>query len=223
MKNKIAAIVFAIALFFLILTLSIGLPIYIRPFFYAHIAPLDLEAESGFTRDEIIEAYNDVLDYLTLPGKPFCSGVMRYSEDGAAHFADCKGLFNLNAAVLIGSALTVTVILILYRKKVITSLRLGGVFAGFYGAVAAIAVPSVLGYYAYRNFLDLFTEFHKLLFPDKYNWYFDPETDEIINVLPPQFFMNCAILIGIGIVTLSASVILFSLIRLAKEKRKHAQ
>ena len=77
MKNKIAAIVFAIALFFLILTLSIGLPIYIRPFFYAHIAPLDLEAESGFTRAEIIEAYNDVLDYLTLPGKPFCSGVMR--------------------------------------------------------------------------------------------------------------------------------------------------
>lgn len=221
MKNKIAAIVFAIALFFLILSLSIGLPIYIRPFFYAHIAPLDLEAESGFTRAEIIEAYNDVLDYLTLPGKPFCSGVMLYSEDGAAHFADCKVLFDLNAAVLIGSAIAVTVILLLYRQKKITSLRLGGLFAGFYGAVAAIAVPSALGYYAYRNFLDLFTKLHKLLFPGKYNWYFDPATDEIINVLPPQFFMNCAILIGVSIAMLSLAVIVLSLI--LKFKRKNAQ
>lgn len=222
MRNKIASVALFFALFFLILTFSIGLPIYVRPFYYAHIDPLDLVGESGFSRDEIIEAYDDVLDYLTLPNQTFKAGSMLYSEDGASHFADCKILFDLNATILILSSVTLISILILYRKKVVTDLRIGPFFAGFYSAVAAIAIPLVIGYYASRNFLKVFTKFHKLLFPGKYNWYFDPVTDEIINVLPPQFFMNCAILIGIGVVAISVSIIVLSLVHFAKEKRKNA-
>ena len=56
MKSKTLSILFSIALFFFILTFSIGLPIYVRPFYYAHIEPMNLEAKSGFTREEIIEA-----------------------------------------------------------------------------------------------------------------------------------------------------------------------
>lgn len=222
MKNKIAAIVLACSVFFLILTLSIGLPIYFRPFFYAHIGPLDLVAESGFSRAEIIEAYNEVLDYLTIPGKPFGTGAMCYSEAGASHFADCRVLFNLNTAVLLLSALTAVIIMLFRRKNKITDLHIGPFFAGFYGAIAAIVVPLVVGYWASRNFSKVFTAFHKILFRGKYNWYFDPATDEIINVLPQQFFMNCAILIGVGIVAFSLSVIVLSLIRFAQDKRKNA-
>lgn len=222
MKNKIASIILSFSVFFLIVTFSIGLPIYFRPFFYAHIEPLDLVAESGFSRSEIIEAYNEVLDYLTIPGKPFGTGAMCYSEEGASHFADCKILFNLNAIILLLSVTVTAVISILYRKSKITDLRIGPFFAGFYGAVAAIVIPLVIGYWAFQNFSKVFTVFHKILFRGKDNWYFNPATDEIINILPQKFFMNCAISIGVGIVVFSLSIIILSLVRFVKDKRKNA-
>ena len=102
-KQTWLSLLFAVALFCFIVTVSIGLPIYFRPFYYAHITPMHLPELSGFTKAEIKAAYNEVLDYLTLPGKPFGTGVMAHSAEGAAHFADCKVLFDLNAGVLLGS------------------------------------------------------------------------------------------------------------------------
>ena len=49
-----------------------------------------------------------------------------------------------------------------------------------------------------------FTIFHRIFFPGKENFYFDPYTDGIILILPLEFFARCAILIG--------SVILLSLL-----------
>ena len=46
-----------------LLTGSIAAPIIIRPFYYAQIEPLELEQSSGLSREEIIEAYDEVLDY----------------------------------------------------------------------------------------------------------------------------------------------------------------
>ena len=97
--NTGLSLLFAAALFLFILSFSISLPIYFRPFYYAHIGALNLAETSGFTAAEIKEAYNAVLDYLTLPGREFSAGVLAFSPDGAAHFADCKVLFNLNAGV----------------------------------------------------------------------------------------------------------------------------
>lgn len=61
--NKLPAIVMSIAVALAILTGSIAVPIIIRPFYYAQIDPLGLEQSSGLSREEIIEAYDEVLDY----------------------------------------------------------------------------------------------------------------------------------------------------------------
>jgi uncharacterized membrane protein len=127
MLRRVIPAVFAVALVLLVLTVSIGLPIYCRPFYYAHIDALDLE-RSGFTENQIRTAYDQVLDYLTLPGKPFGTGELAYSAEGEAHFADCKVLFDLNAGVLIGSALCVGAILLLRRLGKAPSLRRAAFF-----------------------------------------------------------------------------------------------
>ena len=69
MKTKLLSVLCAVCVVFFLLTAAIGLPIYIRPFYYAHIEAFDLARVSGYSEEEIREAYDEVLDYLTLPGK----------------------------------------------------------------------------------------------------------------------------------------------------------
>lgn len=218
MKGKVASVLFCCALFFFILTFSIGLPIYCRPCYYAHIDAMELQ-ESGFSKQEIIDAYNEVLDYLTVPWCKFGTGVMDSSEDGAAHFADCKALFMLNAAVLLFSLVTLIVLWILNRHKKICFSRLGKRSPSFWAALAAIVLPLILGGLAALNFDQAFEIFHSLFFPGKNNFRFNPYTDEIIKVLPQDFFMNCAILIGCSVLVISSALLIYEIVTSHKRKR----
>ncbi len=205
-KKVVISAILAVSLFLFILSFSISLPIYVRPFYYAHIDAMDLPSQSGFTESEIKQAYDDVLDYLTLPDKEFKTGVMKHSAEGAAHFADCKVLFDLNAEILLMSSLCLLVLFVLRKKQSITTYH----SVPFYTSLTAIILPLVIGGLAALNFDRAFVIFHKIFFPGKDNWLFDPVTDEIIQVLPQQFFLNCGILIAVSIVTLSVTTIIIS-------------
>lgn len=204
-----AAVLCAVALFFFLLTCAIGLPIYLRPFYYAHIEGMNLPEVSGFSAGEIRAAYDEVLDYLTLPGREFSAGAMAFSAEGAAHFADCKRLFDLNAGVLLGSGGILLVLWLLRRTGRLAPLRLRGHTPGCFAAVAAIVLPVILGVAVAVDFDRAFVVFHKIFFPGKDNWLFDPCTDQIIQVLPEEFFLHCAILIGAGIVIFAAGLLVF--------------
>lgn len=201
--RRVIPAVFAVALVLLVLTVSVGLPIYCRPFYYAHIDALDLE-RSGFTEAQIRTAYDQMLDYLTLPGKSFGTGELAYSPEGAAHFADCKVLFDLNAGVLLASAFCVAAILVLRRMGKAPSLRRAAFFAG----AGAVTLPLAVGGLAALDFERAFVIFHHIFFPGKDNWMFNYRTDEIILVLPQEFFRNCAILIGAGILIFSVALMI---------------
>ena len=215
--NTALSLLFFIALFFFIITFSIALPIYCRPFYYAHIEPLGLSENSGFSVNEIKTSYNEVLDYLTLPNKDFSLSVMKYSYEGKAHFADCKVLFSLNAWVLLICAFCLIILLILKKAGKIPYFRLGKRSSAFYSALCALILPVIIGGISAINFSKAFTVFHTIFFKGKTNWIFEPATDEIINVLPQEFFMNCAILTGVSIFTFSLILILTEKKRTKKE------
>lgn len=218
--KRILCLVFALAVFVFIITASIGLPIYIRPFYYAHIEAMDLPGYSGFSQAQIRQAYDQVLDYLTIPGKDFGTGELAYSPEGKAHFEDCKALFDLNAVALLISSICLVVLLVLRRKC--GPYRLGKRSAAFYGSLAAIVIPVVVGGLAATNFDRAFVIFHSLFFPGKDNWIFDYRTDQIILVLPQDFFMHCAILIGAGILGMSLAVLIGEWIVALRHKHKEA-
>ena len=205
--KRFMSIVCMLCVFLFLLTVSIGLPIYIRPFYYAHIDAFELEALSGYSEAQIREAYDEVLDYLTLPRREFGTGELPHSPEGKAHFEDCKVLFDLNASILIGSA-AVLILLFLLQKKC-GPYRLGKHSAPFWAAVLSLTAPMAIGALAALDFDRAFVIFHSIFFPGKTNWVFDWYRDPIIRVLPQDFFRNCAILIGVGLVTMAVGILVW--------------
>lgn len=219
MKNKVLSTIFGIAVFFLLITAAIALPIYLRFFYYIHINALKLPEETGKSYAEIKAAFDEVMNYLTLPNAKFGTGVFPYTEEGASHFADCKKLFTLNSSVLIVSAIVTIILIVLDKSKKITILRPAGLSPAFYSAVFAVILPLVIGLLAAIDFDKAFVIFHKIFFPGKTNWEFSPDGNAIITVLPQEFFRNCAILIGTGLIIFSASIIIYQL----KKRKRLAQ
>lgn len=215
--NGILSVILIFAIIIFTITFSIGLPIYVRPFYYAHIEALDMPYYTGVSAEEIREAYDEVLDYLTLPGGEFGSGVLNYSESGASHFADCKKLFNLNFSAMLFSGAVIIAVTLLTKKGLITLSKFGGFNLCFFAGVGTLALFLTVGALAAIDFEVAFEVFHKLFFPGKDNWLFDPKVDEIINVMPFEFFRNCAILIFSSIIIISVTLIV---VGVQKRKRK---
>lgn len=218
MKNKILTALFGIALAILILTASIGLPIYVRPFYYIQIGALNLVERTGYSYEVIKEAYDEVLDFCTIPWCEFGTGELLWSEEGASHFADCKGLFLLNGAALLISLAVVITLFVLHKKGIIELGRPLGFDVSFFSGLGLLSVFTILVLLVSLDFNSAFVIFHSLFFPGKDNWLFNPFTDQIINVMPTEFFMNCAILIASSIIICSLLLVAFGIVR--KQKRK---
>lgn len=200
-KDFAICLCFSFLVFLFIISFSIALPIYLRPIYYIYANSANLAEKNGLEYREVKEAYDAVLDYLTLPEKEFSTGVLKYSEDGKSHFEDCKKLFSLNTSILIISAAAITVILLFSRKKkIICRLLYRSIL---YSGTATAIFPLLIGAVCAVSFDYAFTVFHKLFFPGKSNWIFNPQTDEIIRLLPQEFFALCAVIIGTSILVLS--------------------
>ena len=83
----------------------------------------------------------------------------------------------------------------------------------FFSSISIFIISFILVCVVAIDFDSAFIVFHHIFFPGKYNWQFNPNEMEIINVLPQQFFMNCAILIVVSIVLISGDCILFGVLK----------
>ena len=191
---------------------AVAAPILCRPFYYAHIGPMELEARTGLTRDEIKTAFNEMLDYC-LGADQFSTGVLRWSESGKAHFTDVRGLFLLDLRGLAVSAGLLAAVLLFARKTGRAPARPLGRGPAFWAGAGLGGVFLLTGALAALDFDRAFVVFHALFFPGKDNWLFDPAEDQIINILPQEFFRNCAILILALLVLGCAALILWDLRR----------
>lgn len=213
------SIIFGIAVFLFIITFSIGLPIYCRFFYYLQIEPLKIPDITGYDYSEIKFAYDQVLDFLTLPNREFGTGVFKFSQSGASHFADCKVLFNLNLTVLIISTIIIVAFLILQKLKIISLKKPFGFSPALISAFSIFILGAIIGILVAIDFDTAFTVFHHLFFPGKDNWTFDPYEDEIILAMPQEFFLNCALLIGLSIILISLGIIIYQIIKKKKLNR----
>ncbi|MCD8372658.1 MAG: TIGR01906 family membrane protein [Clostridia bacterium] len=232
--NSIVTALFVILLFLFLISLAISLPILNRWFYYIQIKTLDLES-TGFTYDEIKEAFDLIMDYLTQPWNTdfwqsqlangetqLYIGVFKCSADGASHFDDCKTLFLLDIYVMIISGVLLAAICVLWKLKIVKVNSLKGHSAAFYTAIAAIVAPvALVAVIASVGFDEAFNVFHTIFFPGKDNWIFNSRYDQIILVLPEEFFMNCAIFIAVGLVAFSAIIIIIDCV-ICRNKRKKA-
>lgn len=211
--NIALTVVFVIALVLFMITFSIGVPIYCRFFYYLQINTLNLPQKTGWSYEVIKTAYDDILNFCTLPGFACKTGELKLSAAGAAHFADCKVLFSLNGWGIIVSGVIALALTLLNAFKVIKLCRPMGRGAWFLAAIIAVALPVIILLLVFIVGFDAaFEAFHAIFFPGKTNWLFSPTEDQIINVMPQEFFMNCAIIIAVTLCVFAAALIIFDVL-----------
>lgn len=219
--NISLTVVFITALALFIITFSIGIPIYCRFFYYIQINTLNLPEKTGWSYAEIREAYDNCLNFCTMPWVEFSTYPLKWSQRGAEHFADCKKLFDLNFWVMLSSVVITLTLLLLNRFKVITFKSFHGRRAYFYSAVVAVALPVLLMLIVLIVGFDrAFEAFHRVFFPGKTNWYIDPMADQIIDIMPEEFFMNCAIIIAVALITFATSLIVTDVVLYKRDKKQ---
>lgn len=201
MKNTVLAILLTICSLLLATALGLGI-IHLTGFPYnVDIEQLEIVEKTGYSESEIMDNYDAVMHYLVpFTDCEFILPTMAYSKEGASHFYDTKLIFN--AIYILGAVSLILILFMAYNKWLGTQvLRLSGILT--------IAVPCVLGALFYINFDRVFIVFHQIFFSND-NWIFDPYEDEIINILPQDFFMHCAIFIVLFWVIASILQLMFS-------------
>ena len=73
----------------------------------------------------------------------------------------------------------------------------------------SLTAPIMIGCLSALDFDRAFVIFHSIFFPGKTNWVFDWYADPIIRVLPQEFFMDCAILIGVGLIAMAVGILVW--------------
>ena len=211
-RSKPLSAALAVAIALVLLAGAVAVPILCRPFYYAHIRPLELAERTGFTEEQIKTAFDQMLDYC-LGAPEFATGDLRWSESGRDHFTDVRGLFLLDLRVLAAAAAALIALLVWAKIAGRTPAPLLGRGPAFWAGAGLGGVFLLLGGLAALDFDRAFVVFHALFFPGKTNWLFDPQTDQIILILPEVFFRNCALLI-LGVLALGcAGLIAFDLLR----------
>ena len=209
--SKLLCALLALCAALTLLTAAVAVPILCRPFYYAHIGPLKLEERTGLTEDEIKTAFNEMLDYC-LGAEEFSTGVLKWSESGKAHFTDVRVLFLLDLRALGASLVLLAAVLLYARRSGRAPARPLGRGPAFWAGAGLGGAFLLVGGLAALDFDRAFVAFHALFFPGKDNWLFDPYQDQIINILPQEFFRNCAVLILAILVAGCAALMAFDLI-----------
>ena len=204
MKNRLLSVLLIITLSLFAISAGIAAPILSRTFYKLHVNTLHLPETTGWTEAEILEAYDDVMDFLISDGE-FGTGVLKWSESGKAHFTDVRGLFRLDLFIF---GITGCILLILLLISIrIKPYRFVGRGPSFWSGAGVLTAFLIIGGLGATDFDRAFTVFHQIFFPGKTNWLFDPAEDQIIQILPEVFFRNCAIL-AIALIILLCAVYL---------------
>lgn len=212
MKNRMLAFLLIITLALFAISAGIAAPILSRTFYQIHVTKLRLPEATGWTEDEILGAYDDVMDFL-LHDSTFGTGVLKWSEDGKAHFTDVRGLFQLDIWMFAVTGGLLIVLLLLTIKN--RPARFGNRGPSFWAGTGVLAMFLIIGGLGATDFDRAFTVFHHIFFPGKTNWLFDPAEDQIIQILPEVYFRNCAIL-AIGLILLLCVIYIL----VGKKKKK---
>ncbi|MCI8303419.1 MAG: TIGR01906 family membrane protein [Lawsonibacter sp.] len=192
--SKLLSILLSVSIALAVLTGAIAVPLLCRSFYYAHIGPMELEGY-GLSRGEIKTAYDEMMDFCLGKRESFSAGVLPFSQSGADHFADVRGLFLMDLRVLAAALALLVTALAVCRVKRVRLHRFLNRGPGFWAAAGLGTSFLVIGGLAALDFDRAFVVFHCLFFPGKDNWIFDWRTDPIILLLPQDFFRNCAVLI----------------------------
>jgi integral membrane protein (TIGR01906 family) len=210
-QHGILQFLFSLSLTLFIIFVAVKLTLAFKPLYYFDVKYLNIEALSGFSKDEIIKNYDYVINFLLSPKvQEFNLPSIPYSKFGQIHFRDVKSLFtSIDILLVIAGLVSVLGITLNVKHKNYEFLKRT--------SYMLILLPTILLSAIMINFDKAFIIFHKIFFRNDY-WQFDPDIDSIINILPEEFFFHAALMIVILII-ISLIVLMLSYKRLTLKKQ----
>ena len=185
---------FGILLILVLLLTSIDIFSLDRAFFLSQYKKLDVATDIGVSSADLVKSTDVLLDYLRNTRKDLnvsvtIDGTARqmFNQREIDHMVDVKvlyrsAMFFRNLSLIIGSAIAI-ILLLMYRRKAIRLLARGIVNASIvFGVILAF-----LAVYASVDFYGFWTQFHQLFFRNNL-WILDPNTDNLILMVPEPFF-----------------------------------
>ena len=161
---------------------------------WLYVAVMEKEAlveETGYSRKEILENYDALINYNSIFGPNELEfPTLPMSEGGRIHFVEVKNIFVAFQVIGIISLISLSVFAMHASKKkdaaAISVFRNAGILA--------VAVPTAVGIGVAINWDAAFVIFHKIFFRNDL-WLFDSRTDPVIEILPDTYFLACAVMI----------------------------
>ncbi|OPJ57215.1 TIGR01906 family membrane protein [Alkalithermobacter paradoxus] len=182
--NTIASIILSL----IIIIMSVKLTLAFKPLYYFDIDYLNIEEDSGMTKEEIKVNYDYTINYLMgRENEEFNLPTLPSSKYGKIHFKEVRDIFKTLDVVLIVTSIAAGLIIYISTKN-------NQYIYILYAARILFTAPLILMSAFILDFDTSFTVFHEIFFDNTY-WQFDPNTDPIINMLPQEFFYHSALLI----------------------------
>lgn len=218
MKQTICAILTALLLCLCLLALIMGnitAPGLMRPLMERFAPPeyTGLPAAEYGPVTEMIDGYlsgeREVFQHVyTVEGREY----LAFNQKEQQHMADVRGLFRLcNVqiwALVLGAAAA-----IIFESHMLGELRVMRVFRRtlllILAALTAVVVLAVI------DFDGMFRLFHQLAFTNDL-WLLDPRTDMLIRLMPLEFFISYAAIIGGLWLAGMAAMLIFATVRIRK-------
>ena len=191
----------AISLALCLISLSVVLTLNFRPLYKWEMKWSKISEKTGVSEEVILENYDALIEYNSV----FYKGELEFptlpmSESGKIHFEEVKRIFVFFQAGLLPVTLALVILgAWLLRKEKPKYLK--------WAAGLMVGIPALLGALIGLCWDKVFVVFHELLFDNDY-WMFDYRTDPIILFLPDSYFMHCAIMILVLVVSSSVLCLL---------------
>lgn len=201
--------VLSILITLFIISASAVFTLNFRPLYYHDISSLNIEETSGYSENVIRENYDALIDYNSVFHRGSLDLSLPMSREGRIHFQDVKRIFDVLQILCVLSLIGSLILGIRAWKQGYRSFLKSA-------AVLSVLLPVIAGILIAFNWDNAFILFHELMFSNDY-WLFDERTDPVINILPDEFFLHCALLI---ILLILAASLIMGLIYLRQKKRR---
>lgn len=209
LKNLLR-LIFSMSLFLFVIISSVKITLNFRPLYYFDIKYLNLEKYTSLNNLQIKSTYDYLINYLNSSKSiDFNIPLLPSSQEGIIHFIEVKKLF-LKFNFILGICTLITIFAIYFAIKYKDYL-----FLKWCSNIIFCTCFLLLSGFLW-NFDKCFTFFHKLFFNNDY-WLLDPKTDPIINILPETYFLHCALLILLLVI--SCSILLRLLYRKIRDDK----
>jgi integral membrane protein (TIGR01906 family) len=199
-RDVCLALAFGLGLLFLVLLVNVQIVSYSVGYYQAEFAKLGQAEKLGTSMDQLALFSRHTTRYLAGLERDPNLQMMLYGEQRwllnsreISHMQDVQKLFALARWLTAAGLLLLLLIAALHwRRHTIRGLLRGLVWV----ALAAILLALLGGWLISRDFTRAFDYFHMLAFTNDL-WQLDPSQDQLINLLPEQFFSDAVLLVAI--------------------------